>query len=165
MSTVVSVQRLPGGKKRAQFRLVARMQLAAERETLYRLLSDPRELNGLTPAWFRLDFRDPVPDRIGVGTTLRYRLRTRGLVWRWESRIDAWEPLDRFSYVQTRGPYRWFWHDHRFEPMEGGTAVTDVVDYSLWGGGLANRIIEPWLREIFAFRGRLLAGRFGALAR
>ncbi|MEZ4417357.1 MAG: CDP-paratose 2-epimerase [Gemmatimonadota bacterium] len=164
MSTVVSVQRLAGGKKGARLRLVADVQLAAEPEPLFTLLSDPRELNGLTPDWFHLDFLDPLPDRIGLGTRLRYRLRARRLRWRWESWIDHWEPVRRFSYVQSRGPYRTFWHDHRFDPVPGGTRVRDVVDYAVWGGRPVNGLlVEPWLRDIFTYRGQRLADRFGEL--
>lgn len=158
---VVSVQRLQSGKKRAQFRLVAEVQLSAPKAEVFQLLSDPRELNGLTPEWFRLSFLSESPEGLEAGVRLRYRLRLKGIPWTWESRIDGWEPPSRFSYTQERGPYRWFWHDHQFEVVSGGTLVRDVLEYSVWGGRVLNRwVVEPWLRDLFEWRATELRRRF-----
>ena len=155
------MQRLQSGKKRAQFRLVAEVQLAAPKAEVFQVLSDPRELNGLSPEWFHLSFRSEVPTALDVGTRLTYRLRLKGVPWIWESRIDAWRPPSRFSYTQERGPYRWFWHDHQFEDVPRGTLVRDVVEYGHWGGRVANRLmIEPWLRDLFEWRAVALGRRF-----
>ena len=160
---VVSVQRLQKGKKRAQFRLVAEVQLPASKSEVFQLLSDPRELNDLTPKWFRLSFRSEVPSELDVGTRLMYRLWLKGTPWTWQSRIDEWSPPSRFSYTQERGPYRWFWHDHRFEEVAEGTLVRDILEYSTWGGGTVNRwLIEPWLRDLFEWRAAALRRRFPA---
>lgn len=160
--TVVSVQRLQSGKKRAQFRLVAEVQLAVSKDEAFRLLSDPRELNELTPSWFQLRFLSTVPGALSVGSTLHYRLRLGRTLWRWTSRIDRWEPPSHFSYTQERGPFTWFWHDHQFEEIPGGTLARDVVEYSVLGGWVTHRLIcEPWLRRIFEFRAGKLLERLG----
>jgi ligand-binding SRPBCC domain-containing protein len=92
------------------------------------------------------------------GALIDYRLRLRGVPIRWRTAITVWEPPHRFVDEQVRGPYRWWIHEHRFAPAEGGTLATDAVDYGLRGGRLANRLlVQRDLERIFAFRAATLA--------
>ena len=59
---------------------------------------------------------------------------------RWLSEITEWDPPDGFCDVQRKGPYRLWAHRHTFEEVEGGTLVTDSVDYRVPGGALVNRL-------------------------
>jgi ligand-binding SRPBCC domain-containing protein len=59
----------------------------------------------------------------------------------------------RFVDVQTRGPYRHWRHEHVFEVVDGGTLCHDIVQYSVPGGQLVDRLfVRPDLTKIFAYR-------------
>jgi len=92
-------------------------------------------------------------------------LRLHGLPVRWQSRIDEWQPSERFVDSQTRGPYATWRHTHIFEPHAGGTILRDAVDYELplgaLGGIVAGGRVTRDLREIFTYRQRKIAEIFG----
>ena len=117
------------------------------------LLSDARALNALTPRWFDLQILSDRPGEMYVGKEFAYRLRWRGLPFRWHSRVTAWEPPSYFAYEQSRGPFRSFLHEHSFFDGLGSTWVTDRVIYRPPGGGLVDGlIVGAELDRIFTFR-------------
>ena len=72
---------------------------------------------------------------------------------RWQSRIELWEPPIRFTDVQIRGPYRHWHHEHVFEEVSGGTICRDIVEYTVRGGWLVDRIfVRNDILKIFTFR-------------
>ena len=97
------------------------------------------------------------------GARIRYRLRIHGIPISWESEITVWEPPHRFVDEQLSGPYRLWKHEHRFVERDGGTEVTDHVDYAVWGGSLVNSLfVAPDVRKIFAYRTSVLTDLFPA---
>jgi ligand-binding SRPBCC domain-containing protein len=97
-----------------------------------------------------------------TGTLIDYRLRLHGVPVRWRTRIEAWEPPERFVDVQVRGPYALWEHTHTFEP-DGAHAVVirDRVRYALpFGplGRLAHALfVRRDLERIFDHRRRAVA--------
>ena len=84
---------------------------------------------------------------------------------RWRSLISLWEPPFRFVDEQVRGPYRYWRHEHRFEAVEGGTLVSDTVDYRVPGGRVVNRLfVQPDVERIFRYRQEKLGEIFAAAA-
>ena len=83
--------------------------------------------------------------RIEEGETVTWRARHFGIWWTLQSRITAVDPPTRFEDVQERGPFAWFRHEHRFEPLAGGgTRMRDHwVHRSPLGplGWLADRLV------------------------
>ena len=142
-----------------------RFELPVARETLFSLFSEPRYLDLLTPAWFRLHPIGAIPEPLGEGSEISYRLRWRGLPFRWTSRLTDWRHGEFFAYEQERGPYLYFRHEHFFTLVEGGTAVTDRVLFRTPGGLLGDRwVARPDLRRIFATRQRRALPLLRALA-
>jgi len=91
------------------------------------------------------------------GTKIDYKLRIRGIPVRWQSEITVWEPPFRFVDEQRRGPYRTWIHEHRFEPRDEGTLVTDIVRYAVIGGPLIQRwLVSKDLVRIFDYRQKQL---------
>lgn len=129
--------------------------LPIEPPAVFELFAEPHLLDRLTPAWFRLQPLGPVPERLEPGTEISYRLRWRGLPFRWTSLVtDVREP-EYLAYEQRRGPFRYFRHEHFFESVDGGTEVLDRVFFRAPGGALSDRLIaRPDLRRIFSFRQR-----------
>jgi ligand-binding SRPBCC domain-containing protein len=99
---------------------------------------------------------------------LTYRLRPLlGLPASWVTEITHVESQRRFVDEQRAGPYSLWHHEHRFVALGAGTEVVDRVWYALPlgpAGDLAHRLlVRSRLRDIFAFRRRALAARFGEL--
>jgi ligand-binding SRPBCC domain-containing protein len=132
---------------------------------VFAFFSDAFQLENLTPPWLNFTVQTPGPISIQEGTRIDYRLRLHGVPIGWQSRIDVWRPPEVFVDYQTRGPYRHWRHEHRFEEVAGGTVCRDVVDYSVPGGPLVERwFVRRDLKKIFAFRQRKLVELFGAHA-
>ena len=134
-------------------------------EAIWPYFCDERNLEALTPDFLRFAVVGKSTPEIGEGTLIDYRLRLNGLPLRWRSRIESWEPARRFVDTQVRGPYAHWHHTHEFVPLAGGTLMRDVVRYRLplgWLGSVAaGWKVEAQVDEIFAYRARRIAERFG----
>jgi ligand-binding SRPBCC domain-containing protein len=126
--------------------------------------SAAQNLRHLTPPWLRFEI-ERCPVELGVDSRIDYRIRLRGLPLRWRTRIARWEPGRCFVDEQERGPYRLWEHTHGFDPLDGGTVLTDAVAFAVRGGPFAGWIrrflVEPDLLRIFRFRLERIAERFG----
>jgi len=148
----IQVVSRPGGT-----RLEAAQWLPVPRDRVFEFFSDAFQLEAITPPWLNFKVLTAAPIHIASGTRIDYRLRLHGIPLRWQSRISVWEPGYRFVDEQMRGPYRRWHHEHLFEDAEGGTLCRDVVDYSVWGGKLIDRLlVRPDVLRIFAYRQRRL---------
>lgn len=133
-------------------------------EELFPFFADAGNLEAITPGWLNFRVVTPPPIVMEEGALIDYRLRVRGLPLRWRTRINAWEPPRRFVDEQLRGPYRFWIHEHTFEPKAGGTLVHDHVRYAVRLDWLVHRwLVRPDVERIFAFRERALRARFGTL--
>jgi ligand-binding SRPBCC domain-containing protein len=113
-------------------------------EEVFAFFADPQNLELLTPAWLNFQILTPPPIEMRIGSEIDHRLRIRGVPVRWRSEITAWQP-----------PFRRWIHTHTFQPMHGGTLVTDIVDYAVPGGSLVERfLVAPDLERIFDYRAR-----------
>src|SRR5437879_11082641 len=83
-------------------------------EELFTFFSNAANLEQITPAWLNFRMLTPLGRGIGEGSLIDYRLRVHGFPVRWRTRINAWEPPNRFVDEQTRGPYRRRVHEHTF---------------------------------------------------
>lgn len=126
--------------------------LPAPIDEVFELFSRVEYLNPLTPRWFDLTPFGEVPERLAEGVEIPYVLRLHRLPLRWTSRITSWRPPSGFTYVQARGPYRYFQHDHLFREVDGGTETIDRVAYEARGGPLVRGLVERDLRRIFQYR-------------
>ena len=66
---------------------------------------------------------------MGPGDTVTWEARHFGLPFRMTSKITDYERPRRFVDEQQRGPFRFWWHEHRFAEREGWTEMTDFVVY------------------------------------
>ncbi len=145
------------------FRLTATLSLRQSAEEVFGFFADPRNLDTITPRWLRFRMVTPRPVVMRAGLLLDYQLHWRGLPIRWQSEIKVWEPPWRFVDVQRKGPYRSWVHEHRFEQTDGGTEVTDRVDYAVPGGWITNQLLVGRdLRSVFEYRRNRLKEIFTA---
>ncbi len=156
-----TLEPIPGG-----YRLTSRQWLPEPPEQVFPFFADAGNLEAITPAFLRFRILTPRPIEMRQGALIDYALRVRGVPIRWRTEIVAWEPPRRFVDVQVRGPYRQWVHEHAFDPADGGTLMTDRVDYRVWGGGLIHALfVQRDVLGIFRHRARVLAQCFGAAAR
>jgi ligand-binding SRPBCC domain-containing protein len=78
---------------------------------------------------------------IGEGQEVRWRARHLGRTFELTARITALQRPSYFRDVQVIGPFARFVHDHRFEPVEGGTAMADLVEYRA-PFGVVGRLVD-----------------------
>ena len=128
------------------------IELDVPRDEVFAFFSDARNLNRMTPPWLKFHIKSPQPIEMKLGTEIDYSMRWRGLPVPWRSRVTVWQPPHVFTYVQARGPYRYWLHEHRYEERaDGGTRVIDRVDFVGWGqsvmGWFLRREVEAILRH------------------
>jgi len=133
---------------------------------VFPFFADAGNLEAITPPWLGFRIITPRPIPMAAGTLIEYRLRLRGLPLAWLTRIETWEPGERFVDVQLAGPYALWHHTHEFAPDGvGGTVMRDTVRYALpyWPlGELAHAlVVRRDLARIFDFRREEVARRLG----
>jgi ligand-binding SRPBCC domain-containing protein len=147
-------------------RLHRTQRLAVPLEGAWDFFSDPRNLDAITPPGMRFRLVSDLPDRIYPGLMIEYRLRPLfNIPVTWVTEITHVDAPYRFVDEQRVGPYAIWHHEHRFTPIEGGVEIEDLVSYSLPFGPLGSLVepflVQPKLAEVFDYRRRVLASRFG----
>jgi uncharacterized protein len=161
----------PGGSaylaaRAPRYRLAATTELAVPLAEAFRFFSAPENLGLLTPRAVGLEIHASSGPP-SAGSTLDHRIRIGPFRLGWRTRFEAWQAPERFVDVQEKGPYRGWWHEHRFEARgASATRMQDRVLYSLpLGplGALAHRLfVADQLGDIFAQRALAIRLRFGA---
>lgn len=122
-------------------------------DEVFSLFADALNLERITPPWLRFEVITPPPIAMREGTLIDYRLKLHHIPIRWRTEIADWEPPYRFVDTQLRGPYRYWRHEHLFEPVDGGTRCRDIVHYGVPGGALVHRLmVRRDVRAIFEYR-------------
>ncbi len=87
---------------------------------------------------------------------------------RWTTEIMRVSKPDFFEDRQLEGPYELWHHTHRFREIEGGTEMTDIVEYALpfdlFGEIVDSLIVGRRLDEVFEYRRRKVAEILGSMA-
>ena len=151
--------------------LLATTRLDAPLESVALFFSSAENLGSMTPSSMRFRIETPLPIAMARGTRIQYTIRLGPLPLSWLTVIEEWNGAEGFADAQHRGPYRCWWHEHRFrrgdDPAGHTTLMEDRVLFSapLPGIGrlLVRWMIAPQLRRIFAYRARAMAWRFGVL--
>ena len=134
-------------------------------ETAWRFFSNPVNLVKITPP--DMDFRitSPLQKDMYAGQIITYTVRPlmRVLV-NWTTEVTHVDSPRFFVDEQRFGPYRFWHHQHRFQEVEGGVEVYDLVHYLLLHDQLAGLInhlfVAPRLKRIFDFRSTALIKLF-----
>jgi len=104
-------------------------------------------------------------DLLGLGDEITWQAWHFGVPWRLTSRITAFDRPHGFIDEQVRGPFHRFHHEHQFRPVDGGSRMTDIVEFEApagWLGRLAERfVLASYIRAVIEERNQYLAGRSG----
>lgn len=158
MTALAAGDRPATGLRRIQAETIVPVDL----DTTFAFFSDAANLERLTPPWINFRILSPLPIAMREGATIDYHIVLYGLPIPWRTRIDVWEPGRRFVDRQIAGPYRWWRHEHRFEPHPDGTRVIDDVEYAPRLAALSTRLVARDVGRIFAFRQEVLASLLAA---
>ena len=139
-------------------------RVAAPLSEVFSFFSRPQNLGVMTPADMHFEIKGDLASEISRGMAIDYELRVGPLPLKWRTRIEAWQPQQRFIDSQERGPYRCWWHEHHFQGDGDATLMEDRVFFAPpFGmvGNLAGRLfVMPVLRRIFRFRAQAMKLRF-----
>ena len=107
----------------------------------------------------------PTTSRCATGLNIDYRLRPLlGIPVSWRTAITSYDPPNRFTDVQSKGPYSRWEHTHTFESVDGGTLITDEIVYRLPLGPLGDAahrlVVRGELERIFRHRAVTIEGVF-----
>ncbi|MFI5624109.1 SRPBCC family protein [Nocardioides sp. NPDC051685] len=75
-----------------------------------------------------------------LGDSVTWKARHFGLPITMTSVISEYDAPHRFVDAQRSGPFRRWWHEHRFEPTAGGTLMTDVVEFESPAGAVGRLV-------------------------
>lgn len=137
-------------------------------DEVFGFFADAENLQRITPPELAFKILTPTPIDIGEGTIIDYRLRLFGVPFGWRTRIIEWRANDRFIDEQIRGPYKHWRHLHTFIAAEGGTRMTDRVEYQLPfepAGAFARPLVRRQLDRIFRYRAQTIKTLLGGDAR
>jgi len=102
-----------------------------------------------------------ISDQLGLGDEITWRAWHFGVRWRLTSRITACDRPHRFIDEQVRGPFHRFHHEHLFEAVDGGSRMTDIVEFEApagWLGRLAERrVLASYMQTLIEKRNRYLS--------
>jgi len=77
---------------------------------------------------------------MGPGDSVTWKARHFGLLITMTSVISDYDAPHRFVDEQQSGPFRRWWHEHRFESVAGGTLMTDVVEFESPAGAVGRLV-------------------------
>ena len=138
------------------------------RADVFRFFEDPRNLAEITlkRMGFEIIHIDELPIRPGF--RIVYRIKWAGIGLKWVTTITGYDPPNGFADAQTKGPYKYWKHEHTFEDAgDGRTLMRDCVRYEMpFGilGAIAHRlVVARQLRRIFGYRARRIRELFPPL--
>ena len=135
------------------------------REQLFAFFADATNLEKITPDLLGFKVITPAPIEMKPGTLIDYKLKVRGIPIRWRTLIATWDPPNKFTDEQLKGPYKRWHHTHSFTEENGGTRCNDLVEYAPPGGPLAplinQLVVQRDVEKIFTYRAKVLAEMFG----
>ncbi len=136
-------------------------------EKNWRFFSDPANLKILTPPYLGFEITNGEILKMFPGQIISYIIRP---LWNipieWVTEITHVEEPYYFVDEQRFGPYKFWHHEHRFEPIAEGTLMSDTIFYILpYGplGQLMHRKVKKDIEHIFSFRKQKLLDLFGPL--
>ncbi len=100
---------------------------------------------------------------IGLGEQVTWRARHFGVPFTMTSKIVEMEQPTYFVDQQISGPFRRFRHEHRFESVDGGTVMVDLIEFSSPLGAIGRTVdrigLQRYMKALIIERNRFLKAR------
>jgi ligand-binding SRPBCC domain-containing protein len=130
-------------------------------EQAWSFISNPANLNLITPDDMRFTIVTNLPERMYEGMLVEYRVRIPYIGEQpWLSELKNIETGRSFVDVQLVGPYKLWHHSHVIEPVDGKVRFVDRITYqvpcALFGRIARSLFIRKTLDRIFDYREKRL---------
>lgn len=141
--------------------------IPASIEMVWKYFSDPKNLNLITPPDMNFEIIAGGEAEMYEGQIIEYRVEFfRGVKSLWLTEIAHVRDFEYFVDEQRVGPYRFWYHEHRFEKTTSGVKMIDHVAYAPPFGMLGDLVNALWihskLEHIFDFRFQKINELFGS---
>ncbi len=129
-------------------------------DRVFQFFNRPENLEKITPPHLNFKILTPGPVDMFNGQVIDYSISLYGFPMRWTSLITNYNPPFSFVDTQLKGPYSFWYHEHRFEALsDHKTRIIDHVSYVCPYG-----IIGEWghfwvkksLDKIFRYRSSVI---------
>jgi ligand-binding SRPBCC domain-containing protein len=139
-------------------------KLSSPLERVFDFFSRPANLVRISPPELHFQLLEG-PEILTLGSRFTLQGRRWGVVQRIVNEVIVWEPGSHFVDAQHQGPFKKWRHTHAFEMLpDGGTRITDSIDYETPGGLLGlvlnAKAVQRELERVFAYRGQELTKIF-----
>ena len=141
--------------------------IPASIETVWDYFCAPKNLNEMTPPDMNFEIIAGADSKMYEGQIIEYRVEfIRGIRSLWLTEIAHVRGKEYFVDEQRVGPYRFWYHEHRFENTPAGVKMIDHVTYVLPFAFLGDIVHSLWiknrLKSIFDFRYQKIQELFGS---
>ncbi|RAJ85628.1 ligand-binding SRPBCC domain-containing protein [Chitinophaga dinghuensis] len=143
--------------------------IPASLEAVWAYFSDPGNLAEITPDYMRFHVTSPPHQgEIYPGQIITYKIcPVLGIPLTWMTEITHVKQHRYFVDEQRVGPYSIWHHQHRFESVEGGVLMQDLVHYQMPLGFIGNiahaLFVKRQLEELFHYRTEKVKAVFGEM--
>jgi ligand-binding SRPBCC domain-containing protein len=140
--------------------------ISATLETVWAYFADPNNLNALTPLYMNFEIISGGDVKMYEGQIIEYRVEfVRGIRSLWLTEIAHVRDAEYFVDEQRLGPYRFWYHEHKFMPLPEGVKMIDNITYAAPFGMLGDFVNAMWIRRklngIFEYRFHKIIEIFG----
>ncbi len=131
----------------------------------WNFFSNPANLNEITPPDMKFKILTDLNGKMYSGQIIEYEIELLpNINQRWVTEIKNVKEKEYFIDEQRFGPYRFWYHEHKFEDENGKVKMTDTVHYDLplgFIGKIAHSLyVKKKLKQIFNYRYQLLEDKF-----
>lgn len=151
----------------AFYQLIKTQKIPATIAEVWDFISAPGNLKEITPPHMGFTVTsNNNSEKMYPGMIITYKVSPLfGIPLDWVTEITHVRDQEYFVDEQRIGPYSFWHHQHKIEPVEGGVLMTDIVTYEPplgFIGAIANSlIIKNQLQNIFDYRTIAVEKRFG----
>ncbi len=143
------------------YTLKSRQVLNTTMETAWELLSNPANLQKITPAKMGFQITSGKPEKMYEGQIITYKVAPfAGIKTNWVTEITHVKEGSYFIDEQRFGPYKMWHHEHHISPYNDGVLMHDRISYKIpygFAGNIAHTLfIKKQLLNIFTFREQTL---------
>lgn len=136
-------------------------------DRVWNYFADPKNLNEITPPDMNFEIVAGGDECMYEGQIVEYRVEfIRGLRSLWLTEIAHVREEKYFVDDQRLGPYRFWYHEHFFQPSNAGVKMTDHITYAAPFGFLGDMVNFMWIQNrlayIFDYRRQKISDLFGA---
>lgn len=150
------------------YTIKSKQQLPISLDTAWEFLSNPKNLNIITPQSMGFIIESGADRPMFPGQIINYLITpVFGIKMRWITEITHVTDKQYFVDEQRFGPYSFWHHKHFLKEIEGGVEMEDIIDYKIPFGFIGQLLhpilVKPKLNQIFEYRQNKLLELYGTL--